>query len=123
MPEVAVIDVSDWLIQNTAELCFDTAGLWAKCNSGLQLGSRFPCDPLEDVIFDYLPKSMFTKVRNVPDSARVLVLDKWTANSDGRQAVFSKRVKQRRDFGARELAPDVVLVTYLSKRGKEVAGD
>jgi hypothetical protein len=95
MPEVAVIDVSDWLIQHTADLCFDTAGLRAKCNSGPQLGSRFPCDPLEDVIFDYLPESMFTKVRNAADFARVLVLDKWTANCDGRQAVFSKRARQR----------------------------
>jgi hypothetical protein len=91
MPEVAAIDVSDWLIQNTAELCFDTAGLRAKCNSGPQLGSRFPCDPLEDIIFDYLPESMLTKVRNVADFARVLVLDKWTANSDGRQAVSAKK--------------------------------
>jgi hypothetical protein len=96
MPEVAVIDVSDWLIEHTLELCFDTAGLRVKCNSGSQLGSRYPCDPLEAVIFDYLPESMLTKVRNVSDFARVLVLDKWTANCDGRQAVFSKRAKQRR---------------------------
>lgn len=96
MPEVAVISVSDWLIQHTEELCFDTAGLRHKCSSGRQLGSRYPCDPLEDVLFDYLPESMFGKVRNVPDFARILVLDKWTANSDGRQAVFTKRAKQRR---------------------------
>jgi hypothetical protein len=96
MPEVAVIDVSDWLIEHTLELCFDTAGLRVKCNSGPQLGSRYLCDPLEAVIFDYLPESMLTKVRNLADFARVLVLDKWTANCDGRQSVFSKRGKQRR---------------------------
>lgn len=96
MPEVAVINVSDWLIENTPELCFDTAGLRSKCNNGPQLGSRYPCDPLESVVFDYLPESMFAKVRNVADFARVLVLDKWTANCDGRQAVFSKGAKQRR---------------------------
>ena len=96
MPEVAVIDVSDWLIENTPDLCIDTAGLRAKCNSGPQLGSRYPCDPLEDCIFDYLPESMLARVRNISDFARVLVLDKWTANCDGRQAVFSKRAKQRR---------------------------
>ena len=95
MPEVAVIEVSDWLVQHTPELCFDTAGLRAKCDSGRQLGSRYPCDPLEDVLFDYLPESMFTRVRNLADFARVLVLDKWTANCDGRQVVFSKRAKQR----------------------------
>jgi hypothetical protein len=91
MPEVAVISVSDWLIQHTEELCFDTAGLRHKCSSGRQLGSRYPCDPLEDLLFDYLPESMFGKVRNVSDFGRILVLDKWTANSDGRQAVFTKR--------------------------------
>lgn len=95
MPEVAVIEVSDWLVQHTPELCFDTAGLRAKCDSGRQLGSRYPCDPLEGVLFDYLPESMFTRVRNVADFARVLVLDKWTANCDGRQVVFSKSAKQR----------------------------
>jgi hypothetical protein len=96
MPEVAVIDVSDWLIEHTLDLCFDTAGLRVKCNSGPQFGSRYPCDPLEAVIFDYLPESMLAKVRNVSDFARVVVLDKWTANCDGRQAVFSKSAKQRR---------------------------
>jgi hypothetical protein len=96
MPEVAVICVSDWLIQNTTELCFDTAGLRHKCSPGRHLGSRYPVDPLEDMVFDYLPESMFHKVRNVPDFARVLVLDKWTANSDGRQAIFAKKAKQRR---------------------------
>jgi hypothetical protein len=95
MPEVAVIEVSDWLIENTPELCFDSAGLKAKCNSGRQLGSRYPCDPLEHVLFDYLPESMLTRVRNIADFARVLVLDKWTANCDGRQGVFSKKAKQR----------------------------
>jgi hypothetical protein len=70
MPEVAVIEVSDWLVQHTPELCFDIAGLRAKCNSGRQLGSRYPCDPLEDVLFDYLPESMFTRVRNAADFGR-----------------------------------------------------
>jgi hypothetical protein len=96
MPEVAVICVSDWLIQNTTELCFDSAGLRHKCSPGQHLGSRYPVDPLEDMVFDYLPESMFTKVRNVADFGRVLVLDKWTANSDGRQAIFAKKAKQRR---------------------------
>jgi hypothetical protein len=95
MPEMAVIEVSDWLIENTPELCFDSAGLKAKCNSGRQVGSRYPCDPLEGVLFDYLPEGLLTRVRNVADFARVLVLDKWTANCDGRQAVFNKKAKQR----------------------------
>jgi hypothetical protein len=39
---------------------------------------------------DYLPRELLQGVRNLSDFARVLVLDKWTCNSDGRQAIFSK---------------------------------
>jgi hypothetical protein len=34
---------------------------------------------------------MLKNVINLADFARVLVLDKWTCNSDGRQAVFSRK--------------------------------
>ena len=35
-------------------------------------------------------------VRNISDFARVLVLDKWTCNSDGRQAIFWKPPRRQR---------------------------
>src|SRR5438874_5189421 len=58
MPQVAVIEVSDWLIENTPELRFDVAGLRTPCRSGLQLGSRYIVDPEQDMVFDYLPESL-----------------------------------------------------------------
>jgi len=100
MPEVAVIYVSDWLIENTPELRFDVAGLPTPCRSGLQLGSRYVADPEKDVIFDYLPEAlMLEKTRNLQDFARVLVLDKWAGNADGRQVVFTKPATARK-YGA-----------------------
>ena len=89
MPEVAVIDVSDWLVNNTPELRFDVAGLATPCSTGLQLGSRYIADPEKDMVFDYLPESlMLEKTRNLQDFARVLVLDKWAGNADGRRADY-----------------------------------
>jgi hypothetical protein len=71
MPEVAVIYVSDWLIENTPDLRFDVAGLATPCRSGLQFGSRYVADPETDMIFDYLPESlMLEKTRNLHDLAR-----------------------------------------------------
>jgi hypothetical protein len=97
MPEVAVIYVSDWLIENTPELRFDVAGLATPCRSGLQFGSRYVADPETDMIFDYLPESlMLEKTRNLHDLARVLVLDKWAGNADGRQVVFTKPATARK---------------------------
>ena len=71
MPEVAVIYVSDWLIENTPELRFDVAGLGTQCRSGLQLGSRYVVDPEKDMVFDYLPEAlMLERTRNLQDFAR-----------------------------------------------------
>jgi hypothetical protein len=45
---------------------------------------------------DYLPRELLQGVRNLTDFARVLVLDKWTCNSDGRQAIFCKAPRGQR---------------------------
>lgn len=88
MPQVEVIEVPDWLIGSTPELRVETGGCRIRCSTGRQLGLRFIEG--EGSTFDYLPDSALTSVRNIGDFARVLVLDKWTCNSDGRQAVFTK---------------------------------
>jgi len=93
--QVEVIEVSDWLIAHTPELRMDFTAVSTPCRSGLHVGSRYACDPLETHVFDYLPESMLAKVKNIHDFARVLVLDKWAANCDGRQAVFSKKPRGR----------------------------
>lgn len=97
MPEVAVIEVSDWLIAQTAELRMQSAGHETPCSSGLQLASRYVADPEHEVVFDYLPERlMLKKTRDLAMFSRVLVLDKWTGNADGRQAVFTKRTQARK---------------------------
>jgi hypothetical protein len=65
-----VIDVSDWLIQSTSELCVDCAGLKTRCRSGLQLACRYVADPDCGVVFDYLPESMLTNIDNLNMFAR-----------------------------------------------------
>ena len=96
MPRVEVIEVSDWLIANSSEMRVDVGGLGKPCSSGRQLASLFPYDPLTTAVFDYLPTHYLEKLANLRDFARVLVLDKWTANSDGRQAIFARKTKRRR---------------------------
>lgn len=94
VPRVEVIEVCDWLIQHTGELRIQDAGVEMPCSSGLQLASLYP--DVEAEVFDYLPESMLLRVTNLEDFGRVLVLDKWTGNSDGRQAIFARHGKQRR---------------------------
>jgi hypothetical protein len=96
MPEVAIIEVSEWLIQNSPELKIDLGVKAVPCASGLQLGSRYVADPLDAIVFDYLPEAMLNRISNWQDFPRVLAFDKWTGNSDGRQAVFVKQPKELR---------------------------
>ena len=96
MPRVEVIEVSDWLIEQTEDLRISLGGAKIPCRSGKQLGSLFVGSENLGMTFDYLPGELLQRVVNIGDFARALVLDKWTCNSDGRQAIFCKaRRKQR----------------------------
>jgi len=90
VPEPAVIEVSSWLIENTEDLHCQLGRQRIPCVSGLCFGSRFVADPTEGAVFDYLPGSALRKVANLEDFCRVLGFDKWTCNSDGRQAIFAR---------------------------------
>lgn len=95
VPPVEIIEISDWLVANTAELRMQVGTSSVPCSSGRQLASRYCGDPLTPV-FDYLPETALGRVANLEDFARVLVFDKWTGNSDGRQAIFSRKNNRAR---------------------------
>jgi len=96
MPQVEVIEVSDWLIEHTEDLRIQLAGSKIRCQRGKQLGSLYIGPESPGMTFDYLPRELLQGVLNVTDFARVLVLDKWTCNSDGRQAIFWKAPRKQR---------------------------
>jgi hypothetical protein len=96
VPRVETIDVSQWLIEHTPDLRVDLGGSSIPCQAGKHLASIYVQDPSDGPVFDYLPDALLESVRNVADFARILVLDRWTCNSDGRQAVFSRKERQRR---------------------------
>ena len=99
VPSVASIEVCDWLI-DTNDLRMDIAGLQTAFKPGLHLGSAYAADPIEGQLFDYLPDGLLQQVTNLEDFARVIVLDKWTCNADGRQAVFSRQRKRQPTYEA-----------------------
>ena len=99
VPRGEVIEVGQWLIENTAELRILLPGSMDRCRPGLQFGSRYPVDPWTGRAFDYLTADLLPKVRNVSAFAGVLALDKWTCNIDSRQVVFCRQ-KGRRVYTA-----------------------
>src|SRR5207244_2505045 len=100
MPQVVVIEVSSWLIKHTDDLRIQLASERITCRSGKQLGSRYVVPQLHGRLLDYLPQSLLERVVNVADFARVLVLDKWTCNADGRQVVFHHKTSRSQRYTA-----------------------
>jgi hypothetical protein len=91
MPRVEVIEVSYSLIEHTEDLRINLGGAKIPCRSGKQLGSLYVGSEGLGMTLDYLPRELLERVLNLGDFPRVLVLDKWTCNSDGRQAIFWRK--------------------------------
>jgi hypothetical protein len=85
---VAIVHVSQELIGLTPELCMEMPRSHLPCQAGLQFGSRFPGDPRRLTLHDFLPDEQLRQVENVYEFAGMLVFDKWTCNTNGRQTIF-----------------------------------
>jgi hypothetical protein len=96
VPACEVVEVTDWLIQNSKELSLDLGQSQEPCRAGLQFGSRLIGGLMPGQVVDYLPEDRLVEVKNLDEFAGMLVIDKWTCNSNGRQAVFYKRPREKR---------------------------
>ena len=96
VPPSEVIEVTEWLIQNTPDLTIEQRGGAQRCQAGLHFASRWVGGLMPGQTVDYLPQEQLLEVRNLGEFAGILALDKWTCNINGRQAVFQKGRRERR---------------------------
>jgi hypothetical protein len=99
VPQVEVIEVRPEIIAYTPDLVIQL-GLGRKpCAAGKQFGSQFPGHPARMTVHDFLPDEQLRSVRNLSDFLGVLVFDKWTCNTNGRQAIFFREPGDHKDEG------------------------
>jgi len=96
VPQTDVVEVTEWLIANSPELRIEEGARREQCSAGLNFGSRYVGGLMPGQTVDYLPEERLREVRNIAEFAGMLVIDKWTCNSNGRQAVFEKRQRERK---------------------------
>jgi hypothetical protein len=94
---VAIVEVSEELIRLTPELAMELPRTRIACQPGLQFGARYPGDPRQVTLHDFLPDEQLREVENLHEFAGMLVFDKWTCNTNGRQTVFFDERKVERD--------------------------
>jgi hypothetical protein len=88
VPRVEIVRVDADLIRQTPALCIEMPRSNAPCCPGLQFGSAHPGDPRRMTLHDFLPDEQLREVKNVHDFAGMLIFDKWTCNTNGRQTLF-----------------------------------
>jgi len=94
VPQVEVVEVRPELIAYTADLVMQL-GLGRKpCAAGKQFGSQFPGHPARMAVHDFLPDEQLCAVRNLSDFLGIFVFDKWTCNTNGRQAIFFREPEE-----------------------------
>jgi hypothetical protein len=91
---IEIVEVSEELIQLTPDLCIEMPRQRIPCQPGLQFGSRFPGDPHHLALLDFLPDPLLTRVKNIHEFAGMLVFDKWTCNTNGRQTLFWREIPE-----------------------------
>jgi hypothetical protein len=84
----AVVEVREGLIRHTEDLVIQTGRGRAPCAAGFQFGSRYPGSPADTVVYDFLPEEQLREVLNLGAFRGILAFDKWTCNTNGRQAIF-----------------------------------
>src|SRR5579863_7676298 len=88
VPQGNVVSVSDELIRSSTDLTIQLGRGREVCKAGLQFGSRYPGQYRKFPVFDFLPNEQLRHVSNLSDFLGMLAFDKWTCNTDGRQAIF-----------------------------------
>ena len=88
VPRVEVVEVRPEMIAYTPDLVIQLGLGRTPCATGKQFGSQYPGHPAWMTVHDFLPDEQLGAVRNLPDFLGALAFDKWTCNTNGRQAIF-----------------------------------
>src|ERR1700722_14509386 len=94
VPQVEVVEVRPDLIAYTSELVMQLGIGRKACSAGKQFGSQFPGHPAHMTVYDFLPDEQLVTVRNLSDFLGIFVFDKWTCNTNGRQAIFFREPEE-----------------------------
>jgi hypothetical protein len=95
--EPAIVVVSDVLIRDSDDMFIELKSSHVRCLSGSCFGSRYPShknlagSSVLDETYDFVPSAEMYALENLADFAGMLVFDKWTGNTDSRQAIFNRQ--------------------------------
>jgi hypothetical protein len=89
-PPVALVRLDATFIRQNSDVHIQTKHLRIQPPVGQHFGTAYPGSPLTDVVYEYLPDVMLSRVTNIDAFIGILAFDKWIGNTDSRQCIFSR---------------------------------
>ncbi len=90
-PEASIIWITSKFLGGNPDVSLSSHGGRLEVEIGPHFGSLFPGDPSQIAVYDFLPEPLLDEVGNGSQFIGVLAFDKWTGNTDGRQAIFRRK--------------------------------
>lgn len=87
-PEIAIVSVSGQFLAENPDFSMQLGTRRVAAESGWHFGSRYPGNPDQIAVYDFIPDALLRDVVNLREFLGMLAFDKWVGNADGRQAVF-----------------------------------
>jgi hypothetical protein len=97
VPQVDVVEVRSSLIKDTPDLAIEMSAGRFPCVAGKQFGSKFPGNPSTLTVYDLIPDGDVDRVHNLDGFLGIFVFDKWTCQTDKRQAIFIQQTNSGAD--------------------------
>jgi hypothetical protein len=99
-PDTALIEVTPEFLVSNPQVSLELGTQLIGVATGRHFGSKFPGDPADLAVYDFLPDLLLQKVNNLSDFRGCLVFDKWVGNADARQSIFFRA--RLREWSMRE---------------------
>ena len=106
-PEIGLIEVTPEFLSANPQVSHEMGSQSVAVNAGRHFGSKYPGDPANLAVYDFLPDVLLQKVNNLSDYKGCLVFDKWVGNADARQSIFFRA--RLREWTMREPAHSLKL--------------
>jgi hypothetical protein len=87
-PEAAIVDLTPEFLEGNPDVYIQLGSRKTPVAAGWHFGSRYPGDPSQITVYDFVPDLLLGRVVNLREFLGVLAFDKWTGNADARQSIF-----------------------------------
>lgn len=121
-PAARVIHVGRQFLDENPDVHISLGQRRVEIEPGPHFGSRYPGDPVQVSVYDFIPDVLLRKVVNWDEFAAVLVFDKWLSNADSRQSIFYRARLRQPGVAERAGRPKAGFVAEMIDHGYILGG-